>query len=76
MHKAMLDAGLSEPVYETDGMFTVTLRRPVSYKNIELTNLQLKVIQTVKKKSFIDNGTNWRKHWHRTHFRLQNCQKP
>lgn len=49
MHKAMLDAGLSEPVYETDGMFTVTLRRPVSYKNIELTNLQLKVIQTVKK---------------------------
>ena len=49
MRKAMLDAGLSEPRYDTDGMFTVTFRRPSHHKNIELTDLQAKVIQTVRK---------------------------
>lgn len=48
MRKEMHDAGLSEPVYDTDGMFTVTLHRPSNYKTVELTDLQSEVIQTVK----------------------------
>ena len=48
MRKEMLDAGLSEPVYDTDGMFTVTFHRPSNYKTVELTDLQSEVIQTVK----------------------------
>ena len=46
----MLDAGLPEPIYDTDGMFTVTFRRPSNSKVVELTDLQSKVIQTVKMK--------------------------
>ena len=49
MRKEMLDAGLPEPVYDTDGMFTVTFRRPFNNKTVDLTDLQSKVIQTVKK---------------------------
>lgn len=49
MRKEMLDAGLSEPVYDTDGMFTVTFQRPLNNTNIELTKLQSKFVQTVKK---------------------------
>ncbi len=48
MRKEMLDAGLSEPIYETDGMFTVTFHRPSNYTTVELTDLQSEVIQTVK----------------------------
>ena len=48
MCKEMLDAGLPEPIYDTDGMFTVTFRRPINKKMVELTDLQSKVIQTVK----------------------------
>ena len=49
MRRAMLDAGLPEPAYDTDGMFTVTFRRPSNNRNIELTDLQSKVIQTIRK---------------------------
>lgn len=49
MRKEMLDAGLPEPIYDTDGMFTVTFRRPFKNNAIKLTALQSKVIQTVKK---------------------------
>ena len=48
MRKEMLDAGLPEPIYETDGMFTVTFLRSFNDKTVELTSLQSKVIQTVK----------------------------
>ena len=48
MCKEMLDAGLPEPIYDTDGMFTVTFRRTINKKMVELTDLQSKVIQTVK----------------------------
>ena len=48
MCKEMLDAGLPEPIYDTDGMFTVTFHRPINKKMVELTDLQSKVIQTVK----------------------------
>ena len=48
MRKEMLDAGLPEPIYETDGMLTVTFLRPFNDKTVELTSLQPKVIQTVK----------------------------
>ena len=49
MRKSMLEAGLPEPVYDTDGMFTVTFRRPSNNRDIELTDIQAKVIQTIKK---------------------------
>lgn len=49
MRKNMLDAGLPEPIYDTDGMFTVTLRRPFKNGKKELTDIQAKIIQVVKK---------------------------
>lgn len=48
MRKDMLDAGLPEPTYETDGMFTVTFRRPSPNSKNEFTDIQAKVIQIVK----------------------------
>lgn len=45
----MLDVGLPEPTYDTDGMFTVTFRRPFNKGKIELTDIQVEVIQAVKK---------------------------
>ena len=38
------------PSYDTDGMFTVTFRRPSNCNVVELTDLQSKVLQTVKMK--------------------------
>ncbi len=49
MRKVMLDAGLPEPIYDTDGLFTVTFRRPCSSQAIELTDFQSKVIKVIKK---------------------------
>lgn len=49
MRKEMLDVGLPEPTYDTDGMFTVTFRRPFNKGKIELTDIQVEVIQAVKK---------------------------
>lgn len=49
MRKEMLDASLPEPVYDTEGMFTVTFRRPFKNSNIELTDMQSKVIHAIKK---------------------------
>lgn len=48
MRKDMLDAGLPEPTYETEGMFTVTFRRPSPNSKNEFTDIQAKVIQIVK----------------------------
>ena len=58
MRKAMLDAGLPEPAYDTEGMFTVTFCRPnnSNNNNVELTNLQSKVIQAVKKTPSLTMG--------------------
>lgn len=49
MRKEMLDAGLPEPTYDTEGMFTVTFRRPFKKGLNELTEIQIKVVQIVKK---------------------------
>ena len=49
----MLDAGLPEPTYDTDGMFTVTFRRPFKQGKIQLTELQTSLIQTVKNNPFL-----------------------
>lgn len=48
MRKEMLDAGLPEPIYDTDGMFTVTFRRPFNSRDIELTDLQARFIRIVR----------------------------
>ena len=53
MRKDMLDAGLPEPTYDTDGMFTVTFRRPFKQGKIQLTELQTSLIQTVKNNPFL-----------------------
>lgn len=50
MRKDMLDAGLPEPTYDTDGMFTVIFRRPLRNVKNEFTDIQAKVIQVVKEK--------------------------
>lgn len=49
MRKEMLDAGLPEPTYDTEGMFTVSFRRPFKKGLNELTEIQIKVVQIVKK---------------------------
>lgn len=49
MRKEMLDAGLPEPTYDTEGMFTVSFRRPLKKGLNELTEIQIKVVQIVKK---------------------------
>ena len=48
MRKDMLDAGLPEPIYDTDGMFTVTFRRPFSNRKIELNDIQTRVVKIIK----------------------------
>lgn len=50
MRKAMLDAGLHEPTFDTEGMFTVTFQRPLKRDNISLNHLQEKLIQLVAQK--------------------------
>ena len=49
MRKAMFDAGLPEPSYNTGGMFTVTFCRPFNNRKLELTDIQTKVMQAIKK---------------------------
>ena len=49
MKKQMLDAGLPEPVYETEGMFTVTFYRPSEARQIRLTDGQKEVLDIVRK---------------------------
>ncbi len=53
MRKEMLDAGLPEPTYDTEGMFTVTFKRPMRTNSTHLTDLQNKLIQVVKQKPFL-----------------------
>jgi len=48
MRKDMLDAGLPEPAYDTDGMFTVTFRRPFKQGKTQLTEVQTSLIHIVK----------------------------
>ncbi len=51
MRKEMLDAGLPEPIYDVDGMFTVTFRRSSDNQpnNVALTDIQLKLIDVLRK---------------------------
>ena len=55
MGKDMLDAGLPAPTFETDGMFTVTFRRPSGsmQEKLKLTDLQSQIIDIIKKDSSI-----------------------
>jgi ATP-dependent DNA helicase RecG len=58
MSHAMLEAGLPEPKYETEGMFTVTFMRPtklnsipqplIPAKNASLTPIQQQVLEVIK----------------------------
>ena len=48
MRKEMLDAGLPEPKYDTEGMFTVTLRRPLKKGQNELTDIQVEAVRIIK----------------------------
>ena len=46
MRKEMLEAGLPEPTYDIEGLFTVTFRRP--YKSKKLTDIQINVLNIIK----------------------------
>ena len=48
MRVEMLNAGLPEPIYETEGLFTVIFRRPFKSENAALTDMQTKVIQCMR----------------------------
>ncbi len=53
MKKFMLDAGLPEPEYDVDGMFTITLKRraakpAVPKKTVELTAIQQQIVDCMK----------------------------
>ena len=48
MRAEMLNAGLPEPIYETEGLFTVTFRRPFKPESSTLTDIQTKVIQCMR----------------------------
>lgn len=57
MKKDMLDAGLPEPVFETEGMFTVIFKRPVVVQTIKndaqtfcVTEIQHKILSAITDK--------------------------
>ncbi len=54
MKKDMLDAGLPEPIFETEGMFTVIFKRPtaaaqtlITKKDIQLTPIQSAILSAI-----------------------------
>lgn len=49
MRKEMLDAGLPEPSYDVEGMFTVTLQRPKKQIMWNLSDIQSKTIHILQK---------------------------
>ena len=56
----MLDAGLPEPVFETEGMFTVIFKRPVAMqaiksevKTTQFTEIQQKILSAITDKPTI-----------------------
>ncbi|MGM9869624.1 MAG: ATP-binding protein [Sodaliphilus sp.] len=49
MRKEMLDAGLPEPVFETEGMFTIVLSRTSKVNAQPLSEMQAKLIEIVKR---------------------------
>lgn len=53
MRKAMIDAGLPEPTYDTEGIFTVTFKRPTNQDETVLTDVQQKLIKVVKQKPYL-----------------------
>lgn len=54
MKKDMLDAGLPEPIFETEGMFTVIFKRstatqaPITKKDIQLTPIQSAILSAIE----------------------------
>lgn len=60
MKKDMLDAGLPEPTFETEGMFTVIFKRPVAARVIQdetkvfqMTQIQYKMLSVIREKPTI-----------------------
>ena len=49
MKMEMKQAGLREPQFDTEGMFTVTFYRPNSKKNLELSLIQKKIVELMIK---------------------------
>ncbi|MCH5332169.1 MAG: winged helix-turn-helix transcriptional regulator, partial [Alistipes sp.] len=53
MKKDMLDAGLPEPIFETEGMFTVIFKRkaaaktPITKNGIQLTSIQSAILSAI-----------------------------
>ncbi|MCM1220066.1 MAG: helix-turn-helix domain-containing protein [Lachnospiraceae bacterium] len=57
MKKDMLDAGLPEPIFETEGMFTVIFKRPAAMqaikeqaKDFQLTEIQREILSAITDK--------------------------
>lgn len=60
MKKDMLDAGLPEPIFETEGMFTVIFKRPRAaegikneVKTFQITDIQRKILSAITDKPTI-----------------------
>ena len=59
MKKDMLDAGLPEPIFETEGMFTVIFKRkaaaktPITKNEIQLTSIQSAILSAIEEKPTI-----------------------
>ena len=57
MKKDMLDAGLPEPIFETEGMFTVIFKRPTAapamqdeVKKSQITQIQREILSAIEEK--------------------------
>ena len=53
MRKEMLDAGLPQPVFETEGMFSIVLSRPRKDNVLHLNDMQAKLIEVVRRNPFM-----------------------
>lgn len=60
MKKEMLDAGLPEPIFETEGMFTVIFKRPAAtqdkkdeVKGLQITEIQREILSAITEKPTI-----------------------
>lgn len=56
MKNDMLAVGLPEPIFETEGMFTVIFQRPVKIqlpKNVGLTQIQIDILSAITRKSTV-----------------------
>ena len=53
MRKEMLDAGLPQPVFETEGMFSIVLSRPRKDNVLHLNDMQAKLIEVMRRNPFM-----------------------